>query len=171
MVLHHTDDITDRRDPFYKNNKDYGWDMFNNKWVRKTVKKDTGPLHHYDEGEERKLAVAKKRAEEARVLSADFAKKRKHYGMDWYKYRKFIRDHGGKTPDEVYQKGAWKTVQKTKPVLTKVSDLTENMQDLLQKAKDAPKQGGNFLQQIKQQGMFGMKSTGPKSVPPSPNQP
>ena len=171
VVLHHTDDITDRRDPFYKNNKDYGWDMFNNKWVRKTVKKDTGPLHHYDEGEERKLAVAKKRAEEARVLSADFAKKRKHYGMDWYKYRKFIRDHDGKTPDEVYQKGDWKTVQKTKPVLTKVSDLTENMQDLLQKAKDAPKQGGNFLQQIKQQGMFGMKSTGPKSVPPSPNQP
>ena len=28
--------------------------------------------------------------------------------MNYYEYREFIRDHGGKTPDEVYEQGAWK---------------------------------------------------------------
>ena len=170
-IIHHTDDVTDNRDPFYRNNKDYAWDMISKKWVLKTIAKGSGPLHHYDVSEERKAAVAKRQAEKDRVLSADFADKRKHYGMNWYQYRKFIRDHDGKTPDQVYKKGDWKETQKTEPILTKISDLTPNMQHLLQKAKDEPKPEGNFLQQIKQQGMFGMKSTGPKPIAPLPPSP
>lgn len=52
------------------------------------------------------------RLEQERIHSDDFAKKRKHHGMNYYEYLKFIKDHGGKTPDEVFKQGAWKI---TKP--------------------------------------------------------
>ena len=57
--------------------------------------------------------------EQQRILSDDFAKKRKHHGMTYYEYRKFIRDHSGKTPDEVFKQGKWK-VTKVKTVIPKV---------------------------------------------------
>ena len=31
--------------------------------------------------------------------------------MNYYEYRKFIKDHEGKTPDEVFKKGAWKVAE------------------------------------------------------------
>ena len=51
--------------------------------------------------------------EQQRVLSDDFAKKRKHHGMSYYEYRKFIRDNAGMTPDEVFKQGEWKVKKQT----------------------------------------------------------
>ena len=65
-------------------------------------------------------------SEQERITSEDFEKKRKHHGMNYYEYREFIKDHGGKTPDEVFKQGEWKvkktTVIPKVPLKQKVSD-------------------------------------------------
>ena len=79
----------------------------------------------------RKKELEKKRAldrlkassEQARIHSDNFAKKRKHHGMNYYEYKEFIKDHDGKTPDQVYKQGAWK-VSKNGGVKTQTTTTT-----------------------------------------------
>ena len=50
-------------------------------------------------------------SEQERITSDKFAKKRKHHGMNYYEYHEFIKDHGGKTPDEVFKQGQFKVAK------------------------------------------------------------
>ncbi len=86
-----------------------------NKWRDSQYQKKKSTKSQQTQQEKQRYFDRIRSSEQERITSDKFAKKRKHHGMNYYEYHEFIRDHAGKTPDEVFKQGQWKVAKNGTP--------------------------------------------------------